>query len=296
VVYLWESSSGSITELVNLEAGGDAAGDAYVSSVKFTRDGEHIAVGRSDNLVELWNIQKQRRLSSLDGHAARVGALAWNKHILTTGGRDGLIVNHDVRQADHKVATLRAHTLEVCGLAWSPDGTMLASGGNDNLCCISEAGRSAPRHRITEHTSAVKAMAWCPFQSHLLATGGGSADRHIRFFNSVTGAQMSCVDTQSQVTALVWSPHEKELLSAHGMNKNQLTLWRYPSMSKVTDLSGHSARILQCCLSADGTTVVSCGADETLRFWKVWEPQECKGSAKPARLQRTSSALSTNIR
>jgi cell division cycle protein 20 (cofactor of APC complex) len=35
------------------------------------------------------------QLRSLKGHSARVGSLAWNGPILTTGGRDNLILNND---------------------------------------------------------------------------------------------------------------------------------------------------------------------------------------------------------
>ena len=43
---------------------------------------------------------------------------------------------HDVRAQQHLTATLKGHTQEVCGLKWSANGTMLASGGNDNLLNI----------------------------------------------------------------------------------------------------------------------------------------------------------------
>jgi len=42
-------------------------------------------------------------------------------------------------------------------------------------------------------------------------------------------------------------------------------------MTRIADLSGHSARILALALSPDGTTVASVAADETLRFWKCFE-------------------------
>jgi cell division cycle protein 20 (cofactor of APC complex) len=42
-------------------------------------------------------------------------------------------------------------------------------------------------------------------------------------------------------------------------------------MTKITDLKGHSCRVLHMALSPDGTKVVSAAADETLRFWKVFE-------------------------
>ena len=42
-------------------------------------------------------------------------------------------------------------------------------------------------------------------------------------------------------------------------------------MEKIGDLKGHSNRILSMCLSPDGTTVLSAAADETLRFWKLFD-------------------------
>ena len=44
-------------------------------------------------------------------------------------------------------------------------------------------------------------MAWCPWQSNVLASGGGTADRHIRLWNTTTGTCLTSVDTKSQVTA-----------------------------------------------------------------------------------------------
>ena len=41
-------------------------------------------------------------------------------------------------------------------------------------------------------------------------------------------------------------------------------------MSKVTELTGHSCRVLHMVLSPDGQTVISGSADETLRLWKCF--------------------------
>jgi WD40 repeat protein len=46
-----------------------------------------------------------------------------------------------------------------------------------------------------------------------LASGGGTADRCIRFWNTLTGQPMQCVDTGSQVCNLAWSKHSSELVS-----------------------------------------------------------------------------------
>ncbi|GAY61528.1 hypothetical protein CUMW_210650 [Citrus unshiu] len=286
-VYLWDASDGTTSELVTVD---DENGP--VTSVNWAPDGRHIAIGLNNSQVQLWDSTANRQLRTLrGGHRSRVGSLAWNNHILTTGGMDGLIINNDVRVRDHIVETYRGHHQEVCGLKWSASGQQLASGGNDNLLHIWDRSMASSNsvtqwlHRLEEHTSAVKAIAWCPFQSNLLATGGGGGDRCIKFWNTHTGACLNSVDTGSQVCALLWNKNERELLSSHGFTQNQLTLWKYPSMVKMAELSGHTSRVLFMAQSPDGCTVASAAADETLRFWNVFgAPQVISKSApKPNR-------------
>ncbi|CAI5515202.1 unnamed protein product [Closterium sp. Naga37s-1] len=462
-VYLWSATSGDIHQLVHADGPDD-----YVTSVAWAKDGRHLAVGLNSSELQIWDASRLRQVRRLQGHRARVGSLAWNGHMLSSGSRDSSILNHDVRVRDHVVSALRAHEQEVCGLKWSRSGQHLASGGNDNLLYIwdnaaisssstssfsssssfptsgnssfhsslsssfssslsslsassslppllhssasfspfasfssaaaaaaaspftgssliaslassfsssslpsaaslasllasspspyaspfasphsslsfapshstvpaaataaapaadsahaatggagsaadhsflslttssssppppslssSPSASSSPRasslapslscraspnnarylHRLTAHQAAVKALAWCPFQSHLLASGGGTADRCIKFWNTQTGALTHSIDTHSQVCALEWSRHEKEILSSHGYSLNQLCLWRYPSMAKLAEFTGHTARVLHLAQSPDGYTVVSAAADETLRFWNAF--------------------------
>ena len=100
------------------------------------------------------------------------------------------------------VRELSAHKQEVCGLKWSFDERMLASGGNDNKLFVWDAQHghnSEPLCRFEDHTAAVKAVAWSPHQHGLLASGGGTADRHIRFWNALTSVPLHKIDTGSQV-------------------------------------------------------------------------------------------------
>lgn len=272
-VYLWNAGTGDIQELCTYES--DSA-EAHISSVAWVQEGgAHLAVGTSGGKTQLWDVHACKQLRSMDGHADRVSSMAWNRHILSTGSRDTTIVNHDVRVARHNTATLTAHGQEVCGLAWSTDGEVLASGGNDNLLCLWDAATSStsqPRFRMTDHQAAVKALAWSPHERHLLASGGGTADRCMKFWNSQTGALLNSIDTGSQVCALQWNPFEKEILSSHGFARNELSLWKYPSMVKIKELEGHTSRVLHLACSPDGSTVVSAAGDETLRFWEVFCP------------------------
>lgn len=78
----------------------------------------------------------------------------------------------------------------------------------------------SPVQQYTEHLAAVKAIAWSPHQHGLLASGGGTADRCIRFWNTLTGQPLQCIDTGSQVCNLAWSKHANELVRTSGRYGN----------------------------------------------------------------------------
>jgi cell division cycle protein 20 (cofactor of APC complex) len=294
-VYLWNAATGGIEELMTIEDP-----EFYVSSVSFSsRSGNILSIGTSTGVTELWDVNRMARIRKMDGHSARVGSLAWNESIISSGSKDSTIINHDVRIAQHHTATLVGHQQEVCGLKWNYDGRTLASGGNDNLLSLWDASASASASSGTrevtarlvksEHSAAVKALAWCPFQRNVLASGGGTADRTIKFWNTGNGELLNSIDTGSQVCSLLWSSHEKELLSSHGFSKNQLCVWKYPSLQLVKELHGHTERVLHMTASPDGQTVCSAGADETLRFWKIFGNQE-RGAPSGAAVKKATSA------
>mmetsp|Transcript_22292 Transcript_22292/g.33825 ORF Transcript_22292/g.33825 Transcript_22292/m.33825 type:complete len:633 (+) Transcript_22292:75-1973(+) len=294
-VYVWNATTGDIGHVVTLRGAGD-----YVSSVSWSTipgSTKYLAIGTHSNSIQLWDTEAKRCVRKLHGHSNRVSSLTWNpqKKWLTSGGRDSNILQHDVRCANHLVTKYKGHRQEVCGLQWNDDGHALASGGNENYLCIWDAAMSQrsssrrrafqevidivqPRLLLTQHKAAVKALDWCPFNRGLLASGGGSADRTIKFWNtsSNNGTLTNSIDTGSQVCSLVWSKHQRELCSSHGFSENQLILWKYPSMTKVQEFKSHTARVLNMEISPDGRSVVSVGADETLRFWDIFGPPPTK--------------------
>jgi cell division cycle 20-like protein 1 (cofactor of APC complex) len=131
-------------------------------------------------------------------------------------------------------------------------------------------GTAVPVHCLSDHKAAVKAIAWSPHQHGLLATGGGTADRTIRFWNILSGQCIQSIDTGSQVCNLSWSLSSTELVSTHGYSQNQIIIWCYPSLVQVAKLTGHTTRVLYLAMSPDGQTIVTGAGDETLRFWNTF--------------------------
>ncbi|KAK4950886.1 WD repeat-containing protein slp1 [Elasticomyces elasticus] len=282
-VYVWSAESGTVSSLLECPA------DTYISSVKWSGDGAYVAAGLGTGEVQIWDVEDGTKLRSMYGHDTRVSVMGWNKHILSTGARSGLVYNHDVRIANHKVAELVSHTSEVCGLEWRADGAQLATGGNDNLVSIWDARQlNAPKFQKTNHKAAIKALAWCPWQSNLLATGGGSHDRNIHFWNTTSGARVNSIDTGSQVTSLRWSLAYKELVSSSGFPDNSLSIWSYPTLVKNIEIPAHESRVLHSALSPCGQMLATAAADESLKFWKVFEKK-----AGTANLAGVSGSAST---
>uniref|UniRef100_W5LAN6 Fizzy-related protein homolog n=1 Tax=Astyanax mexicanus TaxID=7994 RepID=W5LAN6_ASTMX len=256
----------SVTRLCDLSVEGDS-----VTSVGWSERGNHVAVGTHKGFVQIWDAAAGKKLFALEGHTARVGALAWNADQLSSGSRDRMILQRDIRtpplQSERR---LQGHRQEVCGLKWSTDHQLLASGGNDNKLLVWNHSSVQPVQQYTEHLAAVKAIAWSPHQHGLLASGGGTADRCIRFWNTLTAQPLQCIDTGSQVCNLAWSKHTNELVSTHGYSQNQILVWKYPSLTQIAKLTGHSYRVLYLAMSPDGEAIVTGAGDETLRFWNVF--------------------------
>mmetsp|Transcript_35638 Transcript_35638/g.41938 ORF Transcript_35638/g.41938 Transcript_35638/m.41938 type:complete len:548 (+) Transcript_35638:95-1738(+) len=306
-IYTWNADKNSVQQICTLEQ------DNIVTSVSWaqTAGSNLLAVGCNSSEIQLWDTTTSKLIRKLPGHTARVSSLSWNPsttNILSSGSRDSKILNHDIRIGRSPstngngnsaiISTLLGHKQEVCGLKWNHSGNTLASGGNENYLClwdVSFSGSSSsssssattstisPRLTLTDHKAAVKALSFAPFKSSLLASGGGTADRCIKFWNIHTGNLVNSTDTGSQVCSLLWSPNKKEIVSGHGFSQNQLVLWKYGNgngnggnggyqshLTKMMEFTGHTARVLHLDQSPDGSSVVSAGADETLRFWKIF--------------------------
>ncbi|NXT61405.1 FZR1 protein, partial [Chaetops frenatus] len=254
-VYLWSACTSQVTRLCDLSVEGDS-----VTSVGWSERGNLVAVGTHKGFVQIWDAAAGKKLSMLEGHTARVGKEWGSRGELRV---PGLIFIPCYVLSRFKI--LSSHKSGV--LIWVHKFDHVSP-----LCQLLVWNHSSlsPVQQYTEHLAAVKAIAWSPHQHGLLASGGGTADRCIRFWNTLTGQPLQCIDTGSQVCNLAWSKHANELVSTHGYSQNQILVWKYPSLTQVAKLTGHSYRVLYLAMSPDGEAIVTGAGDETLRFWNVF--------------------------
>lgn len=238
----------------------------------WSNQGSHVAVGTQSGLTEVWDAAAMKLVRTLNGHAGRVSSLAWNGSILSTGSKDNTILSRDMRIRDRNsiVRTHTGHSQEVCGLKWSFDGTQLASGGNDNKVMIWNLHADKEQAIFHDHSAAVKAIAWNPNKTNMLASGGGTTDQSIRLWDTKTFKSTGVIKADSQVCNLVFSKTTNELVSTHGYTQNNINIWNYKTHEKIASLGGHKSRVLYLGMSPCGSQIVTGAGDETLRFWNVF--------------------------
>lgn len=293
VVHVWNGETGEVTTVCDLGTEPErVGGGGIVSSLRWDCDGSYLSVGTDGGFVQLWDIGAGQRVRTLkpsaeggaDNACANVSAWAPDG-TFSVGYSSGLIREHDVRERNSVIRDLeRAHVGHVSGLEWRADSALLASGGNDNVVKVWDRRTSVAKMRKENHQASVKAMSWCPWNSNLLATGGGTADRAIHFWNVTSGSRTQSIQTDSQITGLHWSLYYRELVSAHGLCMSDqaagggINVWSHPSGSRISEIkNAHDGRILHTALSPDGQIVATVGTDENLKFWRMFERKDDVG-------------------
>jgi uncharacterized protein with WD repeat len=125
-IKMWEVSSGKPIRTINGHA-------RTVWDVKFSPDGKTLVSGSFDTKVKIWNVADGKLIKTLDGHTQAVAAIAFNKQgdLLATASDDKTIKLWDYKNGNLiRVLNVPEHAQ---GLAFSLDGTRLATSGRDKI-------------------------------------------------------------------------------------------------------------------------------------------------------------------
>ncbi|KAI5149553.1 cell division cycle 20, cofactor of APC complex [Enteropsectra breve] len=236
----------------------------YVSSIK--GNCETMAIGDASGSFYIYDYNQEKISYSLDMHQTRICALDVSEKMVVAGSKSGAICTLDTRTM--RPTYLEGHTQEVCGLKWNKD--YFASGANDNTIRVWRNG-SPVSMVLKGHKSAIKALDWCPWKTNILASGGGTKDKTIKFWDTQNGKCINNIEVSSQVCSVNYLSRYKEMVTSHGYQENDLKLWKIAGMKMLSSFGSHEGRILHTALSPDQTSMVSLGSDESLKFWKLSE-------------------------
>jgi WD40 repeat protein len=157
------------------------------------------------------------------------------------------------------------HSGPVYSVAFSPDGRILASAGQDHAIKLWDVASGSELRALAGHRGEVSSVAFSP-DGRILASGG--TDGSIKLWDAASGSQLQTLEGHTKpVYSVAFSPDGSALASAS--RDQTIKLWEVTSGRLLRALVGHTDTVKTVAFSRDGRTLASGSSDHTIKLWNV---------------------------
>jgi WD40 repeat protein len=172
-----------------------------------------------------------------------------------------------------QVAVCDGDSQALWSYTFSPDGTRLASAGEDQVARLWDAANGTLVTTFKGHTDKVLSVAFRPDGSRLVTA---SSDGTVRQWNAETGEEVEAPYERhtGEVTGAIYSP-DGQWVASTGVDRT-IRVWRAKGRQDVAVLLGHTATVSQLAFASGGSRLASLSrdgfhgqGDNTVRVWKV---------------------------
>jgi WD40 repeat protein len=243
-----------------------------VMTVAISPNGRLIATGTAHDTVRIWDATGGAVLRELAA-PFKCGGIAWSVAFSPDGSRlvsacGPLLRIWDVA-GGREVRRLQGHTGDIRSVAFSPDGTMVGSAGEDGTIRLWDAAGGRELHRLEGPKKTEMALAFSP-DGRTVAAGGFAG---IRIWEPDEAKVSKPAESPTVSNELLVYAHDGTRI-ATATGDNRIWVWDMGSGRLLNRLAGHTNHISAMSFSPNGEQLASVGWDGTLRLWDIANGRE----------------------
>lgn len=226
---------------------------------------QYLTISVSDRLGQILDklIQNavSRRLQSADEVLRLIGSQSQSYHSSTPSQIQHLPY--------HCLHTLTGHKASVNSVAFSPKGSILASGSDDKTIKLWHLDTQQAIATLNRHTHAVKSVAFSP-DGQILATG--SDDKTVKLWDINTLQEIRTLSGHRHAVKAVSFSQDGKFLASASWDKT-IKLWNVNTGTEICQLTGHQLLVTSVAFSPDikagnnTPLIASASFDRTVRLW-----------------------------
>jgi WD40 repeat protein/serine/threonine protein kinase len=292
VIYLWDGAT-------RQPLGESLIGhEQAINRVLFSPDGRFLASASEDATVRLWSMPDGEEIYTFT-HPNPVWAIDFSPNgrflVSTDSAASAEMGNIRVwnMQSGEEILTLEnAHDEIIYDVVYSPDGSLIASGGGDNLIRLwnAETGENLVQVLDTKtgetvdylsgHTNWVLTLAFSSDGSRLFSSG---VDNNIGFWDVAEQRLLGYIQTRhlDWVRDIAVSSDDRYIVTAS--HDNTVKVWTIEGQA-VGSLNGHTNRVLSVDFQPETYQIVTGSADNDIALWQIVAPQHPGSIASDTRV------------